>query len=196
MLRKKDCRNYYKELRNSMTQIDVWHKSNEICQYIIKSEMYHQAKCILGYYPLGNEVDCRNILQQALLDGKVVALPRTESDGEMQFYKVSNLSEDVVEGRFHIMEPQFFCTMIEPIKIMIVSFCIAIPLVVMTINAINTEYSNSLTGRVYEILPLSIPSVLIVLIITTAIGSVTTLLPLKELEKKYPKNIEIIDKEE
>lgn len=74
--------------------------------------------------------------------------------------------------------------MIEPIKIMIVSFCIAIPLVVMTINAINTEYSNSLIGRAYEILPLSIPSVLIVLIITTTIGSVTTLLPLKELEKK------------
>ena len=74
--------------------------------------------------------------------------------------------------------------MIEPIKIMIVSFCIAIPLLVMTINTINTEYSNSLTGRVYEILPLSIPSVLIVLIITTVIGSVMTLLPLRELEKK------------
>lgn len=74
--------------------------------------------------------------------------------------------------------------MIEPIKIVIVAFCIAIPLLVMTINNINTEYCNSLTGRAYEILPLSIPSVLIVLIVTTAIGAVMVLLPLKELEKK------------
>lgn len=74
--------------------------------------------------------------------------------------------------------------MIEPIKIVILAFCMAIPLLVMVISHINTEYCNSLTGRAYEILPLSIPSVLIVLIVTIVIGTIIVMLPLKEMEKK------------
>ena len=76
MNRKKDCRKFYKELRGSMPATEVQEKSAIISQKILESDAYKDAEWILGYYPLGNEVDCCQILEQALSDGKKVALPK------------------------------------------------------------------------------------------------------------------------
>lgn len=74
--------------------------------------------------------------------------------------------------------------MIGPIKAIITAFSIAILLMIMVVKYINAEYCNSLIGRTYEILPISIHSVLIVLIVTMIIGVVTVVFPLKEMEKR------------
>ena len=74
--------------------------------------------------------------------------------------------------------------MIEPIKVMIISFSTAIVLLIMVIEYINIEYCKSLIGKTYEILPISIPSILIVLIVTMLIGIIMVIFPLKEMEKK------------
>ena len=109
MLRKKDCRKRYKELRNTMSERDVREKSASICNNVLTDDDYKRADIILGYYPLGNEVDTRLILRQALKDGKTVALPKTKELNQMLFYVIHDLDEDVEFGAFSIMEPKETC---------------------------------------------------------------------------------------
>lgn len=109
MEKRATCRKHYKELRNAMTREAVVEKSRQICKQVLESEWYQHADMILGYYPLGNEVDCVPILEQALKDGKRVSLPKTGKDCSMEFYEITSLTEDVIEGTFHIMEPKAGC---------------------------------------------------------------------------------------
>ena len=90
---------------------EVSEKSSHICERLLTSEWYENSKTIYGYYPLGNEVDCRMFLEKALADQKRVALPRTRKDGIMDFYEIHSL-EDVQEGAFHVMEPLEECTIV------------------------------------------------------------------------------------
>lgn len=113
MPRKKDCRNVYKELRNAMSEEEVRTKSAFICRTIRCSHEYRQAEIILGYYPLGKEADIRQVLLQALKEGKTVALPKTENKEQMSFYVIKDLEQDIECGSFSIMEPKAYCESIE-----------------------------------------------------------------------------------
>lgn len=115
MQERKACRSFYRNLRNAMTQEEVSEKSSSICERVFFSEEYRNADVLLGYYPLGNEVDCKEVLQKALIDGKRVALPRTAEDGRMDFYEIGSLS-DVAEGTFHVMEPKSECKIFFPVS--------------------------------------------------------------------------------
>ena len=108
MPRRKTCRKFYKDLRDGMSQELVTAISEQICEKVLASAEYEAAETIFGYYPLGNEVNCLPILEQALLDGKQVVLPRTEHDCQMDFYEIHSL-DDVEEGNFHVMEPKPAC---------------------------------------------------------------------------------------
>lgn len=113
MLQRKNCRDFYRELRNAMPQEAVIRKSKTICQKVFVSKEYKQAQVILAYYPLGKEVDCLIILEQVLKDGKRLALPRTAGNGQMDFYEIHSMDE-VEEGTFHVMEPKQDCVILLP----------------------------------------------------------------------------------
>lgn len=113
MLQRKNCRSYYRELRNSLTEEAVEEKSRLICRKVLDSQEYEQAQIILGYFPLGNEVDCLPVLKQALAEGKQLALPRTAGNGQMDFYEIHSV-DDVKEGTFHVMEPKTDCAILLP----------------------------------------------------------------------------------
>lgn len=103
-----DIRKKYRKLRDSLTAQEVWQRSSVICEKLLDAAWYADAEKIYGYYPLGNEVDCLTFLKEALRDGKRVALPKTLPDCRMEFYEITSLSQ-VVEGRFHVMEPSVEC---------------------------------------------------------------------------------------
>ena len=107
------CRKQYIALRRQMPQKEVISKSTAICEKVLGSTAYKQAQVILAYYPLGNEVNCLPVLEDALKDGKQVMLPRTKEDCRMDFYEISSFS-DVEEGNFHVMEPKAYCRKYEP----------------------------------------------------------------------------------
>lgn len=109
---RKNCRNAHKILRESMSSSEVQEKSRQINEYLLAADWYNESEVIYGYYPLGNEVDCRPFLEQALKDGKTVCLPRTGKDYSMEFYKIQSLS-DVNEGNFHVMEPKKECELVQ-----------------------------------------------------------------------------------
>lgn len=118
--RRQELREYHKRLRDTLREEIVCEKSGKVCTRLLTSDWYEKSRFIFGYYPLGNEVDCRRFLVQALLDGKVVALPVTSRQrlGEdsnlygMEFFQVTSMTQ-VVEGAFHVMEPTMDCPLIQ-----------------------------------------------------------------------------------
>ncbi len=107
------CRNTYKESRNAMALEEVKEKSECICNRVLKNAYYQQCDTIFAYYPLGNEVDCRPLIKEAIKAGKKVALPRTAIQHQMDFYEVKDLSE-LELGSYGIMEPKLTCKRMEP----------------------------------------------------------------------------------
>jgi len=117
MQKRTTCRKHYIALRNELSQETVATKSIAICKKILESPEYNEAQIILAYYPLGKEVNCLPVLEDALRCGKRVMLPRTAKDCQMDFYEVHDFS-DVEEGTFHVMEPKAYCDRFEPSDIM------------------------------------------------------------------------------
>ena len=112
MPKRTTCRKQYIALRRQMLKEDVASKSAAICEKVLDSMTYKTAQVIVAYYPLGNEVDCLPVLEDALNNGKHVMLPRTEADCRMDFYEIHSLL-DVEEGHFHVMEPKEYCRKFE-----------------------------------------------------------------------------------
>lgn len=112
MVERRKMRTIHKKMRDAMTREDVIAKSRIICEKLCQSDWYEDCSVIYGYYPLGNEVDCLPFLQQALHDGKQVALPRTMGNCQMEFCGISSLRE-VNMGRFQVMEPVGNCPVVQ-----------------------------------------------------------------------------------
>lgn len=112
MQAKRNCRKLHIERRNQMNLQEVSEKSREICKQLLSSDWYENTAIIYGYYPLGNEVDCRKFLEKALADKKRVALPKTKKDCSMDFYEIHSLKE-VQAGAFHVLEPTEICSVVK-----------------------------------------------------------------------------------
>ena len=61
------------------------------------------AKVVMGYWPLPDEVDIRPLLDALVASGKTVVLPKVVGD-ELELYSYHS-PEDLREGAFHILEP-------------------------------------------------------------------------------------------
>jgi 5-formyltetrahydrofolate cyclo-ligase len=72
-------------------------------QNVTKSKEFAQAKTVGAYFPKGSEVRTSLLMSAARKQGKQVALPKTEGY-YMHFYEY-NPNDDLMEGRFGIMEP-------------------------------------------------------------------------------------------
>lgn len=105
---KKEIRAYHKNLRDAMTEQEAEEKSRRICEKIVSMEEYKKADVLYAYYPSGKEADCLPIIKDALLSEKLVALPRVWSAGDMDFFRITSLTQ-VQEGTFHVMEPRRDC---------------------------------------------------------------------------------------
>ena len=103
-MNKHDTRKEYIKKRNNMSAGEVRMLSEDICRNIAESDVFKEAEYIYAYYPLGNEVDIRTLVEKAWGMGKHVSFPRTKGD-EMDFFEADSF-DDFKEGNFHVMEPQ------------------------------------------------------------------------------------------
>ena len=100
---KKELRGIIREKKRAMTEEQIITASAALAEKLYQAECYKNAKTIYGYLPYNQEVRTVPILEQALLDGKQVAVPKCYGD-EMRFILMTDLSE-VAPGYAGIPEP-------------------------------------------------------------------------------------------
>lgn len=100
---KQELRAQIRQLKRAMTEAQIVEASQRLGQLFAASEAYKQAKTIYGYLPYNQEVRTTPMLQRALDDGKLVAVPKCYGE-EMRFIYLDDLSK-VEKGYCGIPEP-------------------------------------------------------------------------------------------
>ncbi len=100
---KKELRRSIRERKRAMTEDEIVSRSEKLGALFAASEAYKSAKTIYGYLPYNQEVRTVPMLEQALKDGKRVAVPKCYGD-EMKFIFMDDLSK-VEKGYANIPEP-------------------------------------------------------------------------------------------
>lgn len=99
---KKDLRIKLKAERRECHSIQL---DKKICDYIKNNDDYKIAELILSYAAIDDEINIDELIEDALLSGKRVALPRCLDDkGSMNFCYIKSL-DDVKDGFFGVREP-------------------------------------------------------------------------------------------
>ena len=100
---KKELRKQIRELKRAMTEEQIVSSSQRLGELFLASEFYKNAKTIYGYLPYNQEVRTVPMLEQAIKDGKRVAVPKCYGD-EMRFIYMDDLTQ-VENGYANIPEP-------------------------------------------------------------------------------------------
>ena len=88
---KVELRKYFKRLRSQLTAEQPASDSLLTARQILACDAYRKANCIMGYLAFGNELSVDLVLQQALADGKTVAVPLVQSATEMAPVQLQNM---------------------------------------------------------------------------------------------------------
>lgn len=100
---KKQLRSYIRDKKRVMTEDEIRQASAKLAELFLASDAYKSAKTIYGYLPYNQEVRTVPMLEQALRDGKRVAVPKVYGE-EMRFIYISDLAQ-VEKGYAGIPEP-------------------------------------------------------------------------------------------
>ena len=102
-MNKQELRKAIREQKRAMTVEQIEEKSRRLGELFLASDAYKNAKTIYGYLPYNQEVRTVAMLEQAMRDGKRVAVPKCYGD-EMRFIFMDDLSK-VEKGYANIPEP-------------------------------------------------------------------------------------------
>ena len=102
-MNKTELRQMIRAKKRAMTLAEIEEKSEALGRLFRESEAYQNARTIYGYLPYNQEVRTVAMLEQAMADGKRVAVPKCYGD-EMRFIFMDDLSL-VAPGYANIPEP-------------------------------------------------------------------------------------------
>ena len=100
---KKTLRKWIRDQKRAMTRSQIEEVSRKLGEMFLASDLYRNAKTVYGYLPYNQEVRTVPMLEQALADGKKVAVPKVYGD-EMKFIYLTDLTQ-VEDGYAGIPEP-------------------------------------------------------------------------------------------
>ena len=80
-------------------------KSRKIKKRLFSLKEFKKAQTILFYYSKDSEVETKEMMEEALLQGKRVLLPRVRGR-EIYLGEIKDLEKDVEKGSFGILEPK------------------------------------------------------------------------------------------
>ena len=100
---KAGVRRSVREKKRAMTSEQIQHSSARLGELFAQHRLYKEAKTIYGYLPYNQEVQTIPMLEQALAEGKRVAVPKIYGD-EMKFIYIEDLSK-VEKNSYGIPEP-------------------------------------------------------------------------------------------
>ena len=102
-MNKKELRSIIRAQKRAMTEQMIQEKSEALARQFFETEQYRTARSIYGYLPYNQEVRTVEMLEQAIRDGKRVAVPKCYDD-EMRFIWMEDLNQ-VEKGYAGIPEP-------------------------------------------------------------------------------------------
>lgn len=102
-MNKKELRREIMAKKRSMSLEEIESKSTRLAQMLYQTDAYRNAKTLYGYMPYNQEVRTVPILEQAMCDGKRVAVPKVYGE-EMRFLYVQDLTA-MEKSSFGIPEP-------------------------------------------------------------------------------------------
>lgn len=100
---KTELRQMIRAKKRAMTVAEIEETSSRLGELLRQSPLYQNASTIYGYLPYNQEVRTVPMLEQALRDGKRIAVPKCYGD-EMRFIYMEDLSL-VEKGYAGIPEP-------------------------------------------------------------------------------------------
>ena len=101
---KTELRRQARAARDRLTEEYRRLASRQICDVILSSDLYREAKTLRLFAAIGSEADLSAVALQALAEGKKVSYPCI-SGGELIFRRVSDLSDLKPAGKYQIPEP-------------------------------------------------------------------------------------------
>ena len=75
-MNKQELRALVRARKRAMTEAEIREKSQDLTRQLLATEEYRNARSIYGYLPYNQEVRTVPLLEQALRDGKRVAVPK------------------------------------------------------------------------------------------------------------------------
>ena len=102
LMLKKELRQHIREIKRQFSQQQLEELSLPIIARL-KSRLTN-AKTILAYYSLPDEVDTSQLLDDLVAEGKTVLLPKVIDDENMEIRRYTG-RQDLEEGILHLMEP-------------------------------------------------------------------------------------------
>lgn len=106
MLMKTEIRREKKIERATMKKHNVIEKSHSVARIFLKSDIYKNAKSVMLYMPLGNEVCTSEIIEDALLMSKNVLVPVTDKETfEIVAHRITEKTQ-FEKGVFSLDEPK------------------------------------------------------------------------------------------
>ena len=100
---KKKLRGEIRARERAMTEAEIVEKSRILTEKFLATDFYRNARTVYGYLPYNQEVRTVPLLEQAIRDGKQVAVPKVYGE-EMKFILMDDLTE-VEKGYAGIPEP-------------------------------------------------------------------------------------------
>lgn len=100
---KQELRRYIRQRKRAMTEGEIREKSEKLCRMITQSDAFLRARTVYGYLPYNQEVRILPALEEALRQGKRVAVPKVYGE-EMRFLYLDDLTR-VETGYAGIPEP-------------------------------------------------------------------------------------------
>ena len=100
---KSDLRDRIKKKKHAMTGAEIEEKSTRLARLFLESEPYQKANTIYGYLAFNQEVRTLPILEQALRDGKQVAIAKCYGK-DMRFIQMEDLRQ-IQTKSFGLPEP-------------------------------------------------------------------------------------------
>lgn len=101
---KNELRKKYIEERKNIIDNQRKTAGEIVYNKLIMSEMYENAESIFIYVSMKTEMSTINIINKALEDNKMVAVPVTLSNRDMYFVNINSLN-DMVKTKFGTLEP-------------------------------------------------------------------------------------------
>lgn len=89
-----------------LTETERSSASERVCHRLVRQRIWREARALLIFSPLEDEVNIWSLGMEALGEGKIVGLPRfVEEDNSYIASRVEDLGKSLATGRFGIKEP-------------------------------------------------------------------------------------------